>query len=292
MASSILAASGVVTRQRGQRIVIAGQEKIGKTTLASGAPNAFMVRLEQGDVVTAKRIPETPLLTSWEHVEQLCNELLMAAQTRTSPVADWAPAPGSTIIWDTATKLESFIHEYVIRTDKDWKPGNPAGVNMEIAHGGYGKAYQLANEYFWRWTRYVDDLAIKGGVNSIITCHVFASLVRDPSSGEYHSWDLQLHSPKNDKTYGKREYLMQWADMVGFLHEPLLVSKGEKGAMSMGVSLNQGRTLEIDRTPAWVAGNRYGMTGGVQIPLANGWNALANAIWNATGQQIDLWNRD
>lgn len=272
--------------QAGQRIVIAGVEKVGKTTLASAAPNALLIPLEQGSA--AIPVAKLPQLNCWENVEALCEELLASARSGFIK-------RGQSLAWDSATALERFIHNYVLRTDKDYARG---GITMESAHGGYGKAYNIANELFERWTRYMDDLAFNYGINIIITCHVFPSRVVDPAHGEYDTWDLLLHSPKNNKTYGKREFMTQWADLIGFFHEPMFVLKTEGGALQQGISANQGRQLAVSREPAWVAGNRYGMVGKIPIPApvpgqiaVDSWNALASAIWNASQGGIDIWNR-
>lgn len=272
--------------QVGQRIVIAGVEKVGKTTLGSAAPNALLIPLEQGSA--AIPVAKLPQVDTWEQIEGLCLELLQAASTGYIQ-------RGQSLTWDSATALERAIHSYVLRTDKDYKNG---GVTMESAHGGYGKAYNIANELFERWTRYMDELAFRYGINIIITCHVFPSRVVDPAHGEYDTWDLLLHSPKNNKTYGKREFMTQWADLIGFFHEPMFVLKTDSGNMQQGISANQGRQLAVDRQPAWVAGNRYGLTGKIAIPApvpgkvaVDSWNALAAAIWNATQGGIDIWNR-
>lgn len=279
--SSILGAVSTGASQAGQRIVIAGPEKIGKTTLACGAPGALLVPMEMG--YGAMKVPHTPLLENWESIEQLCLELLDAAKKGRI-------ARGSSVIWDSGTALERAIHDKCLRLDPSYKAGNATGLTMEAALGGYGKAYNVANDLFGRWTRYQDELAKYGGINCIVTCHVFASKVLDPAHGEYSSWDLLLHSPKNEKTYGKREFMTQWADMVGFLHEPYFVQKAEQGAqLNRAVSSGQGRQIAVDRQPGWVAGNRYGMTGLVPIPAQHGWNYLADAIYKASG--IDLYNR-
>lgn len=279
--TSILAGVTSQRKQAGQRIVIAGAEKVGKTTLACGAPNALLVPLEMG--FGAMTVPTTPLLETWEQIEQLCEELRASAQRGQI-------APGSSIIWDSATALERAIHNKCLRLDPQWKVGNPAGLTMESALGGYGKAYNIANDYFGRWTRYMDELAVHGGINCIVTCHVFAALVVDPAHGEYNTWDLLLHSPKNQKTYGKREFITQWADMIGFLHEPMFVMKAEKGqTLQRAVSSNQGRQIAVDRQPGWIAGNRYGLNGLVAIPQVQGWNYLADAVFKSCG--IDLYNR-
>lgn len=276
--------SGISTN--GQRIVIAGVEKIGKTTLACDAPDALLVPLEQGFASqTCRRVPQ---LSYWEHVEQLCAELIASAQAGTLP-------RGTTIVWDSATALERLIHDNVLRTDPGWAEGNPRNVTMNSAHGGYGKGYHVANEKFNKWLNWNDTLTAYG-INIVITCHVFASTAIDPAYGEYNVWDLLLHSPKNQKEYGKRELLTQWADMVGFLHEPMFITKTERGkgdnketVLAQGVSKGVGRVLETERTPAWVAGNRYKLTGEIQIPIEGGWNYIAQAIYTSIG--LDLYKR-
>lgn len=285
--NSILGQVTTGITQAGIRAVIAGGEKIGKTSLVCGAPSVLLVPLELG--YAAMPVPKTPMLTTWEDVERLCEELLWQAQAGNIP-------RGSSLSWDSATALERIIDNYTIRCDPDYK--NKGGkLTMETAHGGYGKAYGFSNQTFERWTRYMDALAFHYGINILITCHVFAAKAIDPAHGEFDTWDLLLHSPKNQKTYGKREFMTQWADLIGFLHEPMFVMKAADGEqMNRAISANQGRMLALNRTPAWVAGNRYGMTGVIPIPMpppnglaANSWNALAWSLWNARG--IDVFNR-
>lgn len=266
--------------QAGQRIVISGVEKSGKTTLACNAPRALLVPMEMG--FGAMAIPKTPLLDNLNDVFGLCEELCTAAHNRKLPYRS--------IVWDSATALERLIHDYVLRSDPTYAKKNAKALTMEAALGGYGKAYLYANELFARFTRYCDILAFQFGVTSIITCHVFAARVTDPAYGEYDTWDLLLHSPKNQRNYGKREMITQWADMVGFLHEPVHVIVNDKQQLSRAVSANRGRVLAVDRTPGYVAGNRYGLTGEISIPPVGGWNYLADAIYKRSG--IDVYNRD
>lgn len=274
---------GRVTRGRtkqGARIVIGGQEKQGKTTLAADAPRAMLVQLEVGGAVVS--IPKTPLLSSYGEIMQFIAEVKAEAQA--------GRFEAQTLVFDTATALEMRINDATVAAD------NKGKQSMETAHGGYGKAYAYANGLFDDFLQACDELAIHGGINIVLTCHVFAAKQIDPAFGEYDQWDLLLHSPKNNKTYGKREMITQWADLVGFLHEPFFVTKGEGENLQRGQSKNIGRVLGVSRTPGYVAGNRYGMTGEIVIPDPNqqgygsAWNALAQAIHNASG--IDLFNRD
>lgn len=278
---SILSTISSGVNRSGLRIVIAGQEKMGKTTLCAGAPGALLVPLEVG--YAGVNVSKTAMLQSLEDVHAFIAEVTGYAQK--------GQFPFKTIIFDSATALERFIHDSVIRRDPGYRPGGKKTITMESAHGGYGKAYNLANEDFDNLLQQFDVLAVYGGINIVLTCHVFANKMIDPTAGEYDSWDLLLHSPKNAKTYGKRERITQWADMIGFLYEPVFVSKADGSNMSRAVSQNKGRVIGLSRTPSYVAGNRFGISGEFPIPgpPANGWNALAQVLYQSSG--IDVFTR-
>lgn len=269
------------TVQKGIRVVIGGVEKVGKTTMACTAPRPLHVPLEQGYKPVA--VNETPMLKSFDDAIVLLDEIIAAAQKGAFPF--------QSAVFDSTTALERLIHEKVLSSDPQFAKGNKKGLTMASALGGYGKAYQYANELFSSFLWRCDQLAEHGGINIIMTCHVFPSRVVDPTAGEYDTWDLLLHSPKDNKTYGKREILTQWADLIGFLHEPLFILKGnDKSQFAQGVSQNTGRILGIERTPGYVAGNRFGMKGEIAIGPVQSWNYLAAAIHSACG--LDVFNRD
>lgn len=264
----------------GTRVVIAAQEKVGKTTTACGAPKPLLIPLEQGYAgVTVPHLPY--MITDYMQFVQLQNEILEKARARQLPY--------QTLIFDSATALERLIHSYTIACDP--KSKTDKSLSMETAHGGYGKAYGVANQHFNNFLTWCDQLVIHGKVNIVLTAHVFSSKVKDPLTGEYDSWDLQLHSPKDQKTYGKREILRQWADVIGYVHEPMTTTT--TGTVTRAVQLGQGRVMGVELTPSYVAGNRYGMKGTIALPAPpyNAWNALANAL-TQSGSKVDIWNRE
>jgi hypothetical protein len=275
---SILASISSSQVKTGIRVVLAGVEKVGKTTLAVNAPRALLIPLETG--YSGVVVNKVPMLEHYAHVMQLLDEIGQAASQ--------GQFAYQSLVFDSGTALERLIHLAVLATDPQYAAGNKKGVTMESALGGYGKAYSLANQYFDDFLKKCDLLAVHFGINIVVTCHVFAAKIVDPTVGEYDSWDLLLHSPKNQKTYGKREMITQWADIVGFLHEPLFVIEGDK--MNKGVSANKGRVLSISRTPAYVAGNRFGMLADIPVPQQGGWNHLAHSIHQCSG--VDVFNRD
>lgn len=277
---SILAkVTGGISRS-GVRMVIAGQEKIGKTTLAAGAPQTLLVPLEVG--YAGVNVHKTPILQSFEEVGALVAEITNLAQR--------GQFPYKTVAFDSATALERHIHDYTLRLDPTYVNSKKT-TTMESAHGGYGKAYNMANAFFDGFLKQMDMLAVYAGINIILTCHVFSSKVQDPTVGEYDSWDLLLHSPKNQKTYGKREIITQWADVVGFLYEPVFIATTDKSTMARGMSANKGRMLGVSRVPSYLAGNRFGMLNEIPIPgpPVNGWNNFAGALYTASG--IDVGTR-
>lgn len=263
---------------QGIRVAICAQEKMGKTTLACGAPGALLVPLEVGyESVT---VAKTPMIQTWDELQAFQGEVFAALQA--------GKFQYTSIIYDSATAMERMIHEKTLSRDASYGKGNAKAVTMESALGGYGKAYTYANELFDIFLKQCDQLAVYGKINIVLTCHAFSAKLIDPQAGEYDSWDILLHSPKNNKTYGKREMLTQWVDILGFLYEPMYISKGDD-KVAKGISSNKGRTLGLSRTTSYVAGNRYGITGEIPLPQQDGWNHLANAIYSSSG--VDVFKR-
>lgn len=274
---SILGSIQTSSPNMGTRIVIVGAEKMGKTTFATGAPDCLLIPFEQG--YGGVKVPHLPLITEYAQVLAMQGEIVAAAQA--------GKFPFKTLAFDSATALETLIHRYTMSLDKTMV--NNKAASMEIAHGGYGKAYGVANTIFKEFLAWCDMLAINAKINIVFTAHAFASKVKDPLAGEYDSWDILLHSPKDQKTYGKREIITQWADVIGYLHEPLTVMKSD--GVNKGTSMGQGRVLGIERQASYTAGNRYGMRGTIALPAppANAWNYFADALFKSSS--IDLYNR-
>ena len=264
----------------GLRIVVAAQEKMGKTTLCAGSPDVLLVPLEVGFAgVTCSK---TPMIQTLVEFKSFMGEVFQSVVAKTFPF--------KSIAFDSATALERMIHLDVLSNDPDYKASQGRKtVTMESAHKGFGKAYDLATRQLSEILEWFDILAVQHGINIIMTCHVFSSKHIDPTAGEFDSWDLLLHSPKNGKNYGKREVLTQWADILAFMYEPMFVT--DTGRLSKGVSQNKGRVLGCSRTPSYVAGNRFGITQEINLPAPpnNSWNALAHAVYSVSG--IDVFNR-
>src|SRR5262245_19285598 len=102
---SILAAVTQGVTRAGLRIVIAGQEKMGKTTLVAGAPGALLVPLEVG--YAGVSVAKTPILQTLEEVQQFLGEVVALARN--------GQFPYKTLVFDSATAMERQIHDAIIR---------------------------------------------------------------------------------------------------------------------------------------------------------------------------------
>jgi len=286
---SYLAQVQAQPRQEGKILVVAGEVGLGKSTLVSGAPNRLYVPTEMGE----PQANSLPLMTTWESILGLVDELIHVAQA--------GQAIPSCIVFDSATAMERLLFDYTIRNDPDALAGKKLAskLTMETSHGAYGKAYAWAKDRFEDFLKKCDQLRTNVGTHFIFTCHTFTERVVDPTVGEYDKISLLLYSPKNSKTYGPREYLEQQASLIGLLRKPILVSKGEK--FNQALDAGQGRILSVDKQPSFTAKNRFNLTDDIPMvydrSLTDGensknlWNALANAVWQGSGQKVDLFNR-
>ncbi len=257
----------------GQIICIAGAEGSGKTTILKAVPRRLFVPTETGG-----NIPNAmALIEKWEGITSLVDDITADAQK--------GKFEFGAISWDSATSMERLLFDWTVRSDPKYK--NDPKLSMVTAHGGYGKAFSVAFEEFSRFLAKCDILARFGAIHSVFACHTFVDRVIDTEVGEYDRQLLQLYSPRNGKNYGQRELLMQRSDLVGFIYDPIIITKGDKAAL--GTSLNRGRMLAVDATPAFAAKNRYSLTEPISIPEKDGWNWIADAIFKSKG--IDLYNR-
>lgn len=265
----------------GLRVVLGAQEKMGKTTMGAGAPGVLLVPLEVG--YAGVSVAKTPMIQKYDELKQFLAETeawLAAARAGNAP-----KYPYQSLFFDSGTGLERILSAEVIARDPLAGRGGKKTITLASAHGGYGKGPAMLLDEFSDVLQAMDRIS-QYGIHIIMSCHVFSNKVMDPTAGEYDSWDLLLSSPKNSKTYGPRELVTQWADIVGFIYDPIFVTDGDK--ISKAVTQGKGRVLGLSRTPAYVAGNRFGMVGEVPLPAppANGWNALAEAVYKQTGMIV------
>jgi hypothetical protein len=255
-------------KKAGIRAIIYGVDKIGKTTLCLTTPKPVVVQAERG-VITTKHganILSTGYIGSYDaFIEAITGIIDLAANGKLE---------ADTVVIDSITAVERFLHEQIVSKDKN------DNATMVTAMGGYAKAYDLATQKAENLIALLDILAIKHGINVVLTAHSMTFKATDSLLGEVWKTDIMLHSPKNDKVYGKRELFSQWADVIANIRNL------PEGMQENGQPVT-GRLLVVVPSENITAGNRYGIKNNILLPDNNedyaGWNYLAQEIYTSSG---------
>ena len=244
--------AGVTTGKTSKppRLLIYGTEGIGKSTLASLAPNPIFVPTEDGlDEIDCAKFP-------------LCENYAQFAGALESVIVE--EHDYGTVVVDSADWLERLIFDCVC-TDSNVK-------NIELAAGGYGKGYGAALNY-WRDVLAMLDACRAKGMIVIVLAHAQVEKFDDPESQSYDRYSPRLHK----KTSGP--LLVEWADAVLFAarrHRIAVDDNGpKKRTRATPIGADGGdRVLRCVGGPTCVAKNRYGLP--EEIPLT--WDALMSAM--------------
>jgi len=238
------------TGPRALKVVIHGENGIGKTTFAAGAPSPLILAAEDGIGVL-----NVPMLRirSTDELQQALMELIQGFRT--------GQRPFQSVVIDSLDALEAQVWQKVCQT----------GRKQNIEDFGYGKGYVYALQ---KWGEIRDQLqAINDlGVHTIAIAQSNNKTNNDPVYGSYNRTILRLH----EKTAG---LWRDWADIMGFATQRLSLKGDDKGA-PRAIAMGE-RILEIGASPAYWSKNRFNMP--PTLPLS--WAAMEHSYLNAFQQR-------
>jgi hypothetical protein len=174
-------------QQRPRRVLLYGQEGVGKSTWAAGAPSPIFLDCEGG--LADIHCDKSPRLRTLEDVRGALRWL-------------WEqPHDYRSVVLDTVDWVERMIHADVCKAD---------GVkSIEKAAGGFGKGYLAAATEFERLLANMEALASKRGMNLVLLGHCSPTKVLDPEAETYEQWSPDLHKAASS-------VLREWCDEVLF----------------------------------------------------------------------------
>ena len=234
------------------RILLHGQEGVGKTTWAAGCPGAVFLTAEDGggDLDYARAV-----LPSWQELRTAVRDL----------IGD--PQGVQTVVIDTIDSYERLLWQHICQDEgKD---------TIEEVGGGYGKGYTKAAEMMAALQRDLDILRSKHRINVILLAHSHVRPFNDPLGAPFDRYEVRMHKGSADLWKG-------WADAILFACFDVTVMKqGKKGRVVEAGAMEKGKALEgvkrviyTSKEAAYDAKNRHNLP--EEIPLS--WDAFARAM--------------
>lgn len=233
---------------RPPRMIVYSAPKVGKSTFAAGAPDAVFLQTEEGlDALDVARIG---MLSTFA-------EVLEGLQALAEEQHDF-----KTVVIDSADWLEPLVWQDVCDAHKV--------ESIEKVGGGYGKGYLEADSRWKQVLSALDYLRQERGMACIVICHEQTTKVQPPDGEAYDVCGLKLHKRA-------AALLHEWADVLGYARMRVKVQAedlGFKKQHKRAIQVGDEHQLVVANHPAYVTGNRYGIT--ETLPLS--WSAFADAL--------------
>lgn len=236
----------------GLKVVIYGQEGVGKSTLASHFPGAVFIDCEGSTSrMDVRRLPKP---TSWQMLTDEFEYILSNAATK-----GYQTVIVDTFDWAERLALEALCTEH--------KVSGIEGMN-------YGKGWEYEKEMIGRFLDRSDRL-IAAGINIVLLCHAITRKTTLPEEmEEFDHWELKLGNKTTNKI---APLLKEWSDMTLFLaFRTNITATDDKGKKHKATSCE--RVMYTTKTAWWDAKNRFGMPD--KLPLA--WESLAPIFGSST----------
>lgn len=240
--------------RRPLKMLIYGVRKIGKSTLAMGAPAPLFADAERGTLnLDVKRVEAT----HWSALGRIIGEL--RDNQHHYKDAEGKPHAYKTLVIDTLDSWERLLVNHVCHED---------GVDsIEKVGGGYGKGWTQVSERWARIFEEIDRLQVQKGMNLIALAHAGVSTFRDPGGTEYNTWGMRISKKSAAMWEG-------WIEDILFATRLVKTKRRSKTLDSSKESETGQRVLFTDWTPGREAGNRRNLP----PVIALSWEALRKAL--------------
>jgi AAA domain len=235
------------TAQLPPRIVIHGEEGVGKTTFASTFPAPIFLQTEDG-CPSGLEIDSFGLIDNFTDLRSTIGALASE------------PHHFQTVVVDSVDALEALIWADVCKSQ-----GWPS-----IESPGYGKGYVVTDNWWLDVLKGLDYLRRQRGMTVALLAHSAIETINDPRAASYTSYQLRLQKRA-------RGLVQDWCDAIGFLAPDLHVQSEEVGFGKKRNRADGGsqRWLHFEARPSFVAKNRYDLPAKMPVAKNFSYGALA-----------------
>lgn len=214
---------------RPPKIMLIGQEGVGKSTAGAQMPNPIFLCGESG--LVGPQFADTPSFTpdSWSQALAFCEELASN------------PSGYKTLVIDTLDWIEPMLYAHVVQAAKK-------NDIKHIEDFGYGKGYVIAQQEARKMLSVLDKVN-GAGLAVLILSHSQLKTVKNPEGDDYDHFESKV----NTKVAG---IFKEWSDAVLFARFEIYVRKEGMKVKAQG---GTERIVQTTHSAAWDAKNRYGL---------------------------------
>lgn len=217
----------------GVKLVIYGQEGVGKTSLAAQLPGAVFLDCEGStSKMNVRRLPKP---TSWEMLQQEVDFVLESHAQR-----QYQTLCIDTFDWAERLAIAQLCSKHQVNG---------------IEGFGYGKGWEYEAEEIGRFLDSTERL-VQAGVNVALLCHAVTRKASLPEiDAEFDHWELKLGNKTTNKI---APLLKEWSDITLFLaFQTHVIATDDKGKKHKATACN--RVMYTTKTAWWDAKNRFGL---------------------------------
>lgn len=234
---------------RPQRLVIYGQEGVGKTTLSSKLPSPLVLDTEGG---SGQLDVDRVAVNSLDDLRAALRDILAEKKGGTLPYR--------TVVLDTVDRVWNMAADAVC-AEKGYK---------SIEDAGYGKGLKMATEKFCAVITSLDKL-VAAGLYVACICHAKVETLSLPDKEDFSVYQLKVSAP-GKQAEESAAFLKQWADAVIFCQFDTVLNS------ATGKAASQKRVMRTAHGACWEAKNRYGLPETLDMD-AQGVDTLVGAIY-------------
>jgi hypothetical protein len=261
----------VLKKDTAPMVLIYGQTKVGKTTLALEFPNPVFIEVDEGENENFDDVQ----IPGWGLDEVSCYaDLIDAVQSLYNDDHEF-----ETLVIDTLTVVERFIHEETCAR------GNEKGEPQDtIGRFGYGKGPVFANAV---WNEFLDHLHMLRkcrGVTIVLIAHAAIGTAPDPETEDYQRFHISLEK-KAQLTIEAR------MDAILMVREDVVLKNADDKSVKANKTIRAEKSSKFiycDRKPTQVSGSRLGIPAKIPYRIGHGYAALAPYLekWKQPAQPV------
>lgn len=180
-----------LSKEMPARIIIYGKEKIGKTTFACDAPDAFLIDIENGAQFLAKKVRATPHLQDYDSVIGWMKHIYNDDDFKCG-----------TVVIDSLDHLEELAQTRLIKLHNAKSITDPAIKEFAYHRGVVNAANDTATILKW-----ADAIFMKKGIKFIIVAHSMIKEIDLPGKDPFARYQLKLSKQLAAKA-------MEWCDLA------------------------------------------------------------------------------